>query len=108
MGRGLVFYQTIAILPGRSEGLMAFSVQEIQPTPNPNAAKFILDKPIADRPISFLTPESGKDHPLASRLFEIPGVCGLLMLNDFLTVSKRPEAKWDAIRRSVKRVLLSD
>jgi hypothetical protein len=87
---------------------MAFSVQEIQPTPNPNAAKFILDKPIADRPISFLTPESGKDHPLASRLFEIPGVCGLLMLNDFLTVSKRPEAKWDAIRRSVKRVLLSD
>ncbi len=84
---------------------MSFSVQEIQPTPNPNAAKFILDRPVADRPISFFNAESAKDHPLASRLFEVPGVCGLLLLNDFITVSKQPEARWEGIRKKVKQVL---
>jgi hypothetical protein len=87
---------------------MAFRVSEVQPTPNPNAAKFILDREIVSAPTSFFNAESAKDHPLAKRLFAIPGVSSLLFLNDFVTINKRPDVAWDDITPSVEKVLGSD
>jgi hypothetical protein len=86
---------------------LPYEVREVQPTPNPNAVKFVLDRVIADRPTSFLDPASGKDHPIASRLFAIPGVTSLLILGDFVTVNKRPEARWAEIKSKVERTLAS-
>jgi len=86
---------------------VAFTVSEIQPTPNPNAAKFILDRPISEQPTSFFDATSAEGHPVASRLFAIPGVSSLLLLGDFITVNKRPEAKWSDINRKVEQVLSS-
>ncbi len=86
---------------------MAFKVIDIQPTPNPNAAKFILDSQIAPQPTSFFNAEQAKDHPLASKLFAIPGVASLLLLGDFVTVNKRPEIKWSALTDKVQQVLQS-
>lgn len=83
-----------------------FRVLETQPTPNPNALKFILDRPISEQPISFFTPAAAKDHPLATKLFAVEGVTTLLLLGDFVTVNKRAEAKWSAITPVVKRVLM--
>ena len=84
---------------------MPYEVREVQPTPNPNALKFVLDRVIADQPTSILDPASGKDHPIASRLFAISGVSSLLMLGDFVTVSKRPEARWVDIKPKVEQTL---
>jgi NFU1 iron-sulfur cluster scaffold homolog, mitochondrial len=84
---------------------MPFRVQEIQPTPNPNAAKFILDRPIVEQPMSFFTPAAAKGHPLAEALFAIPGVSSLLLLGDFVTVNKAADARWDQIAAQVKAVL---
>lgn len=84
---------------------MAFVVNEIQPTPNPNAAKFVLDRAVAEQPISFFDAAAARDHPIASRLFAIPGVSSLLLLGDFITVNKHPDAKWPPITKGVKRVL---
>jgi hypothetical protein len=78
---------------------MGFVVKEVQPTPNPNASKFVLDRPISGQPISFLNPEQGQGHPLASKLFAIQGVASVLILGDFVTVNKEPTAKWPAITR---------
>jgi hypothetical protein len=86
---------------------MAFSVHEIQPTPNPNAAKFILDQTIAEQPTSFLSAGSAKDHPLARRLFEVPGISSLLMLGDFITINKSPAARWEDITDPVRKILSS-
>ena len=86
-------------------GEMGFEVKEVQATPNPNALKFVLDRVIAPQPISFFTAEAAASHPLASRLFEISGVTSLLLLGDFVTVNKQPQAKWSAISKKVKRVL---
>ena len=86
---------------------LPYQVREVQPTPNPNAVKFVLDRVIADRPISFFDPASGKDHPIASRLFAIAGVTNLLILGDFVTVNKRPEARWAEIKSKVERTLAS-
>ena len=46
---------------------MAFTVREVQPTPNPNAAKFMLDKEIASAPTSFFQASQAQDHPLATK-----------------------------------------
>ena len=84
---------------------MGFRVNEVQATPNPNAAKFMLDRAISDQPASFFNAGAAKDHPIASRLFEIPGVTSLLLLGDFVTVNKQADAKWSAIKPQVKKVL---
>jgi hypothetical protein len=84
---------------------MPYTIREAQPTPNPNALKLVLDRPIAEQPLSFLTPAAGVGHPLAEQLFAVPGVVGLLLLHDFITVNKAPTAKWSAIRPKVERIL---
>jgi NFU1 iron-sulfur cluster scaffold homolog, mitochondrial len=84
---------------------LSFVVKEVQPTPNPNAMKFVLDRVISDRPMSFLDPSSGKDHEIAARLFEISGVTHLLFVGDFVTVAKRPEARWSEIKTKVEQTL---
>ena len=84
---------------------MPFSVVEVQPTPNPNALKFVLDKEIANQPTSFFNAEAATDHPIATRLFTIPGVSSLLLLGDFVTVNKTTDASWPPIREQVRKVL---
>jgi hypothetical protein len=84
---------------------MPFKVLEIQPTPNPNAMKFILDGEISQGAVSFFNPGSAGDYPLARQLFAIPGITSLLFLGDFLTVNKSPEAKWKPITSAVTKTL---
>ena len=84
---------------------MPFRVSDIQPTPNPNAAKFLLDRPVVEQPMSFFNAAAAKDHPVASQLFAIPGVSSLLLLGDFITVNKAPEASWADITGRVEAVL---
>jgi hypothetical protein len=84
---------------------MGFEVVDIQPTPNPNAAKFQLDRPIADQPASFFSAEAAKGHPIASLLFAIPGVTSLLLLGDFVTVNRQPGVRWETISQRVKETL---
>ena len=88
-----------------TESGMPFSVNDIQPTPNPNAAKFLLDREIVDQPTSFFDAGAAKDHPIANRLFAIPGVSSLLLLGDFITVNKTPDAKWSDIKEKVQEAL---
>ena len=84
---------------------MAFCVTEVQPTPNPNAMKFMLDRPISEGSVSFLKAEQAEGHPVAMALFAIPGVASLLLLGDFVTVNKAPDASWPQIKRRVEQVL---
>ena len=49
-------------------------------------------------------PPAGAD-PLADRLFAIEGVTNLLFVNDWVTVSKTPEAPWRKVKAAVERVL---
>ena len=84
---------------------MPFSVVEVQPTPNPNALKFLLDREITDQPASFFNAWAADGHPIASRLFAIPGVSSLLLLGDFVTVNKTADASWPPIKERVRQVL---
>jgi hypothetical protein len=84
---------------------MGYSVREIEGTPNPNAVKFLLNREISSNPISFLRPEEGENHPLASQLFSIKGVISVLFLGDFVTINKKPEANWATITQKVEEIL---
>ena len=84
---------------------MGFRVLEIQPTPNPNAAKFVLDRPVTQQPMSFFNSSAAMDYPLAKELFAIPGVSSLLMLGDFITINKSPDTAWDDITDRARSVL---
>jgi hypothetical protein len=87
------------------ELIMGFRVTEIQPTPNPNAAKFMLDRLVTAQPMSFFSAAAAKDHPLATALFAIDGVSSLLLLGDFITINKSPAADWTDIKRRASAVL---
>jgi NFU1 iron-sulfur cluster scaffold homolog, mitochondrial len=84
---------------------LAYTVREIQPTPNPNAMKYILDRTICDKPASFYHPNEAQDHPLAAQLLAVAGVSHVMLLGDFVTVGKEPAAHWSDINKQVKRIL---
>lgn len=78
-----------------------------QPTPNPNSLKFTAPGQtfIDNGLLSFRSAEAAATHPLAAALFAIPGVCDVLILPEFVTVTKRPDVSWDLIEQPVCEVL---
>ena len=75
-----------------------------QGTPNPNAAKFTLNRIVAAEGKTYRDPTS-TDAAWAKQLLMIPGVTQVFAINNFVSVNKRPEADWDAIGPDVERVL---
>jgi hypothetical protein len=84
---------------------MPYEITEFETTPNPNALKCWLDRPISEGPRSFLNAEMAAEHPIAAALFAEAGVTSVLFGGDWLTVNKPAEAKWPAIKEKVRRVL---
>lgn len=84
---------------------MPYDVTKFESTPNPNAVKCWLDRPISDRPRSFLNAQMAAEDPIASALFEQAGVTNVLLNGIWLTVNKPPEADWASVKAKVRRVL---
>ena len=59
----------------------------VEPTPNPNAMKISVGKPVGGPSTWVVGKET--DDPMAAALLELPG--------DFVTISKTPDASWDDI-----------
>lgn len=79
----------------------------VQGTPNPNAAKFTVDRTLVEggSSMSYFDAESAKDHPLASRLFAVDGVESLLIAEDFVTVTKSEATDWDALVPQIEQAI---
>ncbi len=84
---------------------MPYHVKEFESTPNPNAMKCWLDRPISDGPRSFFNASMAAADPVAAALFADAGVTNVLFHGDWMTVNKLPESDWDAVQLKVKRVL---
>lgn len=75
---------------------------QIQPTPNPNALKFILDANVKeDGKTSFKNPNQAKDVPLAASLFDLRGVDQIHFFQNVITVSKFTFEPWDNLEPSI-------
>jgi hypothetical protein len=80
---------------------------EPSPTPNPNAMKFTLDVTLPEM-IDVRSPEAAAGHPLAEKVFAVPGVTMLFGTADFITVSREPGADWDPIVAAVKAIVAEE
>ena len=79
-------------------------VVEIQGTPNPNAAKFTLDRVIMTQGTTYRAPAAGAPA-WAARVLGIAGVTQVFALNTFITVTKAADGDWNAVAPQVERAL---
>jgi hypothetical protein len=68
----------------------------IDRTPNPNALKFTVGKPVGG-PTTF-TEANADESPVAAALLAIPGVISMFLTADFVTLTKDGAASWEDIQ----------
>ncbi|MEA3191566.1 MAG: hypothetical protein QOD77_2148 [Thermoplasmata archaeon] len=73
-------------------------------TPNPNALKVTAPSPFCNGSKIVSKPEQAVS-PLSKALLAVPGVTSLFFLNDFVTISKRPDAEWDQMMPAIQDAL---
>jgi len=69
----------------------------VQPTPNVNAVKFVLNRRVTEGRSQTFTDPATAAVPLARDLLGIAGVRQVFFLNDFITVTRTEGADWDAV-----------
>jgi len=79
---------------------------QVEPTPNPNAYKFIVDFDLVlDGKLSFQSPTECAYFSLAYKLFDFRGVDQLHFFQNVLTVSKFSFAKWEDLIDDIVKYL---
>lgn len=80
---------------------------EFQPTPNPNAGKFVVGRPVSPPGTSrsYHTLADAEDDPLGRALMALDGVRSVFMVRDFVTVSKTDDADWNSLAPKVEALL---
>ena len=73
----------------------------IQETPNPNSLKFLPGKRVSnDGPYEFLNVNQ-TEIPLLKNILSINGVTGIFLSEDFLSINKIQDEKWENIKHIV-------
>ena len=70
-----------------------------EPTPNPDAMKFVLDLTLPARILANRGDEA--DDRFTRALLAIDGVAAIFGINDFVTVGRQPGFEWDPIVAAV-------
>jgi Fe-S cluster biogenesis protein NfuA len=77
-------------------------ISEIEPTPNPNAMKFVLKDPLTwGISRSYDNAEAAKDDPLAAKLFDIEHVTNVFYVDHWITVTQDGQADWQELKRKI-------
>ena len=75
---------------------------ETEATPNPATLKFLPGRDVAGAGTAdFATAATAERSPLASSLFELPGVARVFLGGDFVTVTKSDLADWQSLKPQV-------
>jgi Fe-S cluster biogenesis protein NfuA len=75
-------------------------------TPNPNTLKFNLPAVLVESgSVNITDAEKAKGIALAETLFGIENVLGIMAGRNFVTVTKRPEASWNAMAQPIIEAL---
>ncbi len=84
---------------------MPYAIVRFQDTPNPNAIKCVLDRSPGPMPRSYPRAADADDDPIAAALFRVPDVTNVLMHDGWITVGKRDDANWAAVKKGVAAAL---
>ena len=85
---------------------MPHRVTEFVTTPNPNAMKCVLDRPLGNGTRSYFSASAAASDPLATLLFDVKGVTNVLIHESgWVTVSKVPELAWNKLKPAIEKAL---
>jgi Fe-S cluster biogenesis protein NfuA len=74
---------------------------QTEATPNPATLKFLPGRPVLpDGVLDIPSAADAAKSPLAERLFGVPGVAGVFLGSDFITVTKS-DAEWQHIKPAI-------
>lgn len=78
-----------------------------QSTPNPNAGKFILDREVVPggKSRSYFSSAEARGDALGEALMELDGVASIFMVEDFVTVTRRPGVDWQILIPRVEEAI---
>ncbi len=80
---------------------------ETESTPNPATLKFLPGRTVmGPSTADFASAEAAGRSPLATALFALPGVEGVFLGDDFVTVSKADGVTWQALKPQVLGTLM--
>lgn len=76
-------------------------------TPNPNTLKYSVNRTLLTRGAVSLSrkEDAEKRSPLAAQLFQIPGICGVMIGTHFVTVTKTEDGDWDLVHKSCSSLI---
>ena len=79
----------------------------VQPTPNPNALKFVLNVPVKSTDSAvFRAPADAAAVPWAAALMKLAGVSEVYFSGKFITVTQNGTVDWDVLENSVTAEVL--
>ena len=77
-------------------------IAEIEPTPNPNAMKFILKEPLTwGVTRSYDNAGAAADDPLAAALFDVEHVTNVFYVDHWITVTQDGQGDWQELLRKL-------
>jgi Fe-S cluster biogenesis protein NfuA len=80
---------------------------QTEQTPNPASLKFLPGCPVmTSGTANFTSQEAANISPLAQRLFSLPGVTGVFLGTDFVTVTKIEEDDWYRLKPEILAVIM--
>jgi Fe-S cluster biogenesis protein NfuA len=78
-------------------------VLRVEPTPNPHAIKFVLDRSLAPGTSKeFTSAAEAQEEELAKNLFEIPGISSLFYNENYVTVTMNSDSDWHEVYRQAQ------
>lgn len=81
-------------------------VLRFEPTPNPEAMKFVVDGlPLKGGSVSYDGPMEADGDPLGTALFALGKVQSLFYMPGFVTVTKTPDVSWAVVAPMVARTI---
>lgn len=79
-------------------------VLRVEPTPNPNAIKFVLDAMLGS-PSEYRSAEEAASNDLAKELFAMDGIEALFLSENFVTVTMNPSADWHQVHEQARKLI---
>ena len=80
---------------------------QTEETPNPSTLKFLPGREVLPNgSMDFRSEQDAKNSPLAEALFNVDGVVGVFLSDDFITITKRDDKDWHLMKPGLLGVIM--
>src|SRR6185437_8573334 len=76
-------------------------------TPNPNTLKYSVNRQLLESGAANFTKKADAEarSPLAAKLFGVPGISGVMIGKNFVTVTKTEDGDWDVVHKGASSII---